>query len=195
MATIASDTFNRTDSTTALGTSDGPGSLVWSALVATWGISTNKAYNVDAINGAQAVLDVGTPTQSSQADVSGGTNCYVTCRVTDASNSYLGGLNSGSAYQLYKVVAGGFTLLGNSGTSDTTATLKMVCNGTAIALWVNGSSLLTATDGDLTTGNKAGLYNGSGSNASRWDNFTVDDLIVASAGFIMNRFTIRHTVK
>lgn len=174
MTTVATDSFTRADSAVALGNSDGPGSLAWTSLFDTWGISSNQAYNSGALNGATAALDVGTPTQSVSADVTcNGGNCYLTARATDSSNLYLAGLNTGALYALYKEVGAGFTLLASSSTTDTSATLTLSANGTAIALAVNGAPLLSVTDGAITTGNKAGLWNGKAGSASRWDNFLV----------------------
>lgn len=48
--------------------------------------------------------------------------------------------------------------------------LKFTANGTALEVFLNGVSILTATDSDLTTGTRAGIY-ALGDNASKVTNF------------------------
>lgn len=94
---------------------------------------------------------------------------------------------SAGAYQLYKAVAGTYTQLG----SDSTATLtvggsypiQLKMDGTNIEGFVSGVSKVgPITDSAITAKGKAGLRGNNGflSSGYHLDNFSADDIIVAS---------------
>lgn len=81
----------------------------------------------------------------------------VLARLQDFSNYYLWRTQGGNP-QLYKNVAGSFTLLGTgSATAASGDTLKLECVGSAIKGYVNGTLDVSVTDSSLTTGTKVGI--------------------------------------
>src|SRR6267142_5975758 len=81
MALAASDTFTRADSTNNLGTTE-TGSLTWSSVNGTFGISSNQGYDSSVTTDSIAVVDAGI------ADF----NAYITIVTYDATNFFEQGL-------------------------------------------------------------------------------------------------------
>jgi hypothetical protein len=166
---LASDAFNRADSAVSLGTADVGGA--WVATKGTWGISSNRAYNVGAALDALATLDVGTRNQDvSATTVTRDAGCAVCARVTDANNYYV--LVNGADMALYKKVASTFTQIGSTvaGSADGDV-IRLVVNGATQTAYRNGVVVITGTDGAITTGNKAGIR--ADSATARLDSFRV----------------------
>lgn len=176
----ASDNFNRADSTTTLGTSSG--GQTWTAHRATWGISSNRGYNVTNAGGSInfASVDAGTADGTVQVTIAAGTGqqpglCF---RTTDNNNTYLleGGSGAGTA-KFYKIVSGTVTNLANSGTTVNFGSgdvISVVMSGSSFTFKKNGATIFSATDSTFLTQTRHGLYMvGLGSN--RFDDFSVTD--------------------
>lgn len=192
-ALYASDTFNRADTPTAIGNSDGPSSLAWTAQFGNWGIASNKGY----CSSAGADVSNGATLSVAQANVS--TACDVTLSAT--SNRALAGFflrfadfnnclrvilcQSTAApdqIQLAQIVAGVTTVLGSVSTAGltngSTYNLKSVISGTTINVVVDGVERVApqSFNAGLTT-QKYGLIVLTGATfddgGSRFDNFRV----------------------
>lgn len=172
------DDFNRADSTTTLGTPSDGGSA-WSVLSGTWGISTNRGYNVSGGGQEVAVLE------SSAADVdvqitlqTFSSNVGLILRATDDSNYIL--LSIDGTAELYKRVGGSFTLLqGTSVTPLTGETWKLTASGNTVKFYKNG--VQQGTDQDVSgigSDTKHGIRAHNDS-TSRLDDFSITDLTSA----------------
>ena len=167
------DSFNRADNASSLGTADT--GQTWTALASTWGISSNQAYNPGAGANAPAVLDSGKSdctiqvTIATQAGDSG-----LSFRATDA-NNFFEVTFSTTQYQVWKIVAGAFTNLASGTITGANGdVLKVVLSGSTIQIFQNGVQLGTnITDAFNQTATKHGLSQVSGSAGARWDNFSV----------------------
>jgi len=168
------DSFNRADSTTTLGTADT--GQVWTVHAGTGGIETNTGRNFAASTLVASVDFAATNmvTQVTTSTLPAGSNgTGVAGRLTDGSNFYLAqNQASAGAFEVYKCVGGTFTLLGSvSGGGANGDIVKLVTNGTAISGHRNGVSQVSVTDTAITTGNQAGIR--MDAQASRVDVFSV----------------------
>lgn len=132
---VVSDSFNRADSASSLGTADT--GQVWSSAVGTWGISSNRAYAV------------GTPSNTWAASVNAGANpstttIMVSARIYNrAATRYpviFLGAASGSDTHFSNPPNGAYRIYANGNTSQV-----VVINGTAGA----ATFACTSTDGAL----------------------------------------------
>jgi hypothetical protein len=183
MAIVASDTFNRADSSTSLGNSDGPGSLAWSALNLTWGISSNQAYCVPATDdGVAAINPASGDDMLAQVDFTAGVGAEypaVVVRLSDVNNFYMVHLDvSNSQLRLYKRQSGSYTFLAQAGSFSIPITVGLKVVGSNLTVYANAVSVITQTDSSLATGTSGGLRQGyaGSSHTMRWDNFSIDDL-------------------
>ncbi len=172
------DNFNRADSTTAIGSpSDGGGA--WTTEITTWGISSNRAYDVGANANGRAVLDAATGEMEVSAKLYGMSSARAGLlgRYSDANNYWIAQiLADASLVRLYRVEGGGFNLEANvtqSFSDGDTATLSM--SGTSIAVKVNGVSVATLTSSFNQTATKGGIRS-DGYAAPRWEDFAITDL-------------------
>lgn len=169
--TTITDTFNRADSPTSLGTTS-DGSATWTALSGTWGISSNQAYNssptgldVAYINtpAADGTLQVTLPVFSSSG---------LAFRIQDI-NNFLMLYVSGGTIRLYRWVGGSATQIGSGFGSFTNGdSLGVTLSGSSITVLHNGSSVGSATETTYQTLTKHGLVLGTASTAPRWDNWS-----------------------
>lgn len=176
-----SDNFNRTNSTTALGTPSDAGSD-WVAITGTWGISSNKAYNVTEDSNAKAVLDAGTPDVSVTVTLTqnGGHNAGVFARLADADNYYRLRYNwDEGRLSLVKFVANTPTLLAqvDVGFSDGD-TITLECLGNRLKGYINSDLHILELDESLPTGDLHGLYSRYDP-APRFDDFSITGVEVA----------------
>lgn len=170
---LASDDFNRADSTTSLGTASATGQA-WTALNGTWGISNNQAYLTANLSNSIAVIDTGFANCDIEV-VYSVTNVQskVICRAS-AFNNYIVFNSDGT---LSRVVNGSFTLLGSMSPNPGLAngdTIKITLNGDSITVKVNNGakgSVLTVTEAFNNTVTKHGI--GAANTTSRFDNFKI----------------------
>jgi len=173
------DNFNRTDSSTTLNSpSDAGGNYTVGS--GTWGISSNRGYNVSNGTNETVVLE------SSQSDVTVqatystfNAGAGLCARWADDSNHLLFIADAGTGFRLYKKVAGSFTQLGSTDTSTPTSgdVCKIVCNGTSIKCYRNNVELtnLTVTESAGQTNTKHGLISRADT-LSFWDDFSITGL-------------------
>jgi hypothetical protein len=177
------DTFNRADSTSALGTTT-TGAKTWVQTAGTWGIASNKAY-VSSGTASQvciATVDAGVADCTISATMTAGSNSNagIAFRVTDALNFYqvdtkvAGGTN----VVLFKCVAGAFTAITIPAASAFVSgdIITVVLSGTGITLKKNGTTFASVTDSTFTTQTKHGLYVEAGTGVSspaRFDDFSI----------------------
>lgn len=178
-ATTIDDSFNRADSATTLGNTDT--GQAWTANRGTWGISSNQAYCVTAVDNDLASVDWGSPnmTVSVKMVAQALQRFYgVVARMTDASNYYMAMVAEGASVYLFKCVAGSYTVLvgPTSVSPPANAVLSLQASGTSLVVKINGTTVISTTDSTFTTGNRAGLRFGStgaGANGARWEDFQV----------------------
>jgi hypothetical protein len=171
--TYAADTFNRADSSSTLGSTT-TGSYAWSAVVGTWGISSNAAYDVTATSANHiATIDDthANGTVAAQLFGSSPVNSGILFRLTDASNFWVWLANG----TLYKCVAGSFTSVGSLPlrTPASGDTYSAILNGSSITLKVNGAVYGSATDSFNQSATQHGLLNKGTGNT--FDNFSHTD--------------------
>jgi len=162
-----SDSFNRADSTTTLGSTDG-GTLSLRAWVmygaATYGIAGNTAYNATGGEGVAAV-------ETSDADVTitvpltvgvsaANPDMAVVFRLVDASNFLYAQVNGGGL-QVGKKVGNIFANLGSpysfTPVDGTIYTVKVVTVGSSIEVFLDGVSRVAFNDTTHQTATKHGL--------------------------------------
>jgi lysophospholipase L1-like esterase len=140
--------------------------------------------------------------QSNKAGLAG-----VMCRVdTSVDTCYIawydGGVIGTNVWRLYKYVAGTSTLLGAASavlTVGNTYTLKLSVVGTSLTVLVNGSAVITTTDGAITAAGKAGivLFDAAAGDSVGYhiDNFSASDAVAgpALAAGTLTATAIRYT--
>lgn len=177
------DTFNRADTTAGLGTSS-DGTWSWTDLGNTTGISSNQMYSPNNSGIAifsRAEIDLASSDHwaqltSVQQLTSTGWQLAVCARYSAAANTcYMFGWKaSANQFAIQKVIAGTATVLG-SGSSTTAAgdVLKIVCTGTSIQGFRNGTLDVSVTDSSITTGTRTGIFaTAGGSTGFRADSFS-----------------------
>lgn len=201
--TYASDTFTRTDQN-PLGTSDGPGALVWSstAQLGTFQIFSNLAFTLaftaDAHNSATlnaAQNDVSVSADITLTNTANRTYRGLRIRQTDSNNWMVVNLVRQGGSDLIQVdeVAGGVylgPLATNASAGITeggTYNLKVVVAASTVAVYLDGVlkiSPVTFTSASLT-GQDYGINAFRGATADDgngwWDNFLVTDNPAVSA--------------
>lgn len=174
LTTIVTDTFNRADSASSMGTSDS--GHTWTALQHTWGISSNTAYDtssssdgtcyVDSSN-ADCVLQVTLSTFSSKAGF--------TFRVQDLNNHYIIRMQSGTNDVVcFRRQGGSYnSQASNSITAPASSdVIKMVLRGSLAMFFHNGVLKLAFSNSTFSTETKHGLHT-LNDGTSRFDDFTV----------------------
>lgn len=168
---LVSDSFNRPDNATSLGTTDT--GQVWSALAGTWGIDTNQAYGPSG-GDLLALLEAGASDVNITCDIKHHDNNGVLFRTVSQSDFLLARL-SVNTVQLYRRQAGVWTLLADAAmtlTNGQTYAFRVVASGSTINVYVDGVNRVTATESFQSTVTKHGMFGGN--SVSRWDNFRVD---------------------
>lgn len=178
-----SDSFNRSDSTTTLGSTDGGTTQAWTALTGTWGIASNNGYCATAHGTKANVAYVDLGHDDFVLDLQIGTavtGMGFAFRIQDDANMYIATINTGAtSFALVKVVAGVTTSLGSVVIGIGAGTrLQVVGKGNVFNLNSGPSSTtpthrLTVTDSTYPTGTKHGLRTGIGSVTPRFDNCAV----------------------
>lgn len=178
--TLASDTFNRADNASVLGSTDGGtlSPLAWTTHLGTFGISSNRAaqtaaagtYYTATIN--PAVTDGKLTITIPVVDVA---FAYGICaRLSDASN-FIHIEYSAGALSLYKRVAGSFTSLGSQTLSLVAGdTIGLKIAGNVISVYWNGALQFSATDSFNNTATRWGLVTASAT--QRYDSMVFTDI-------------------
>lgn len=181
-ATLAADTFTRANQS-GLGTAETGGA--WTVGTTGWSITSNKAVESTAGSGAwnPAWVAAGNTNVDVQASFLFDTSIDMglVARVTDGDNLLFLDLSNGSSGEivgnLFRRVSGSFTAIGTLFTvgglsTGTTYTARLVCVGTTITAYLNGSQVCVGTDA-TQSGTGAGIARLNGGSSATFDNFTV----------------------
>lgn len=170
------DTFNRADNTTSLGTtSDGLASWVTYG-PSVWGIISNQATCKSGTGGGVSFATVetsvanGTLTAVTNVSFQGG----LVFRVSDALNYWL--FTAGGAF--FKVIAGSFNSIASVSSTSAGSTLKAVFSGSSISIYQDTTLLASTTDSFNASATQHGIESNQVDGSSRLDSFS----FVGSAG-------------
>lgn len=185
---IAQDNFNRSGVLVPSTTSDGK--FTWADLWAGSGsnLKTNGSALLNNTSYHAAALDLGVANVDMSVGVTsivgnGGGWVGFTFRGVDLNNYWETGWNPGTTagtynYTIWKNIAGVFTEVARLDASAAVpSSLRLVCNGSSIELFVNGTSTLTTTDTAHNTATRHGFsVAGSATDYTQLDNFEVATL-------------------
>lgn len=170
------DSFNRADNASSLGTADTGQAWVVVAGLGIWGINGNQAYNpTAAVPGA--VIDRGSPNMTVQCTmakwVTSTGNSGLIWRVIDQ-NNYWWSQKVGGQLWIRKVVATVDTVVQQItvGMADNDVHAVSVDGNNLITVKLNGSTIYTVTDAANASGTKGGL-GGNPVVADRYENFSL----------------------
>lgn len=158
------DTFDRADSTTTPGATNGGLARTWTENTGTWGIISNTAYitaNADSIMSFTWTADLEWMQVSVPTWTSG--TAHLVFRFTDTSNYLRWGGTVGSVAALEQVVAGAATTIGTAEDNQGLFTLAagddlaVRCNGSVIECFVNGRLALCVSDTTQESATGVGL--------------------------------------
>ena len=173
--TNRTDNFNRADSTTSLGTPSDSGSA-WTTYQSTLGILSNTAYDVTHSLYGVAGLESSISDCAVQVTCTAQGNMSCSARITDKNNFLTGGGDGSGNLSIYKIVSGGFTQLGSaSATQAAGDVFKFTVNGTALELFLNGVSKVTASSNVGQTNTIHGIFDFLSASA-RFDDFSITAL-------------------
>ena len=175
------DNFNRANQVGLGAMSDGVHN--WTDAQGQIDIVTNQAKTTGPDGGNVAVVTE-THTETDyyvQAEVTSASSSDpgVFGRYTDLNNYYLLRIDN-ATLQLYKNVAGSFTLLGSYSTTAGTHTIKLEMNGTTLKGYLDGVEQIPSVTDTAHASGKSGIRSYYGTSPV-WDNF-IADLLAAAAG-------------
>lgn len=172
--TDSSDTFNRADSTTNLGSTNGGVVQAWVQNSGTWGVQTNRAYISAAANSIATIagtadfneLRVDVPVWASG-------DAWLVFRLS-GTNNYLRFGGTVGAVATFEVFQGGITTRSDASSVILTAgdTLRVACTGGVIRMSVDDVMVLTVFENTHVTNTRAGMR--TQSTVPRFDNFAFD---------------------
>lgn len=169
------DDFNRSDSTTDLGTNVGTGSLAtqtWQQHSGVWGISSNQAYASTHVSGANASIALGTPTQDVSVLISAlGAGVTFRRNQTPPNQDYWRfTVNTSGTLQLFETNGGVNTQRGSDVSGGNVGdVLRVTAIGNDITCYQNGVSVITYSSASLDTNTDAGII--ATNSAGRIDTF------------------------
>lgn len=173
-SSYTTDSFNRANSTTTLGSTDGGTTAAWTAQLNTWGINANAAYvpasadSIATISGGTADLDICSITATTLPATRA---FWIVFRFSNTTNYWRWGGTLGATMNLEKVVAGVATahLADTRFVAAQGDTLSVTCLGSVIEVMHNGRTALTVTDSFNQTATLHGMR--TTTNDVRLDNF------------------------
>ena len=172
------DSFNRADSTTTPGSTDGGTAFTWSEELGTWGISSNQAYITASAN-SYMTIDVGeSDFEEVSVDVTvlaATAEAWINFRYSDGNNRWRWGGEIATDARLEKVVAGAVTTYtpdvnGSDWEIAQGDTLMVRAHGSVIECFINGKHAITISDSFNDTATEVGLQ--TELTSTRFDNFT-----------------------
>jgi hypothetical protein len=174
---IVSDSFNRADSVTSLGSADT--GQVWGVAgtgTSVFGILLGQAYEVSGTDYAfvwiaetdQIAIQLEVPVFSG--------NCNLHFRGKDANNFWIFAIdNVGDPINLTKMVDGTLTFVtSTTGSVSNGAILRVELRGCNIIALLNGTRVFNVTDCDIHGGNLYGFLDNKG--GGRFDSFLIESL-------------------
>lgn len=159
--TTRADTFVDTAGTGLLAhTATGPnGGWAWTNAEGTGSTAAINASNqlkmLATVSGTFTAATVGSNDQFAQVGVMAASDSFhvIVGSARGSSGSFYGARYKAGNWELFKCVSGSFTQLGSSAAALTAGDVaKLQAVGTAVTLFVNGVSTLTATDSSVTSG-------------------------------------------
>lgn len=175
-ASYSTDTFNRANSTTTLGSTDGGTVSAWTAQVNTWGINTNTAY-IPTTGNAIATIPGSADFEEVSVTVStwpAATEAWINFRYTDTNNRWRWGGTLADDARLEKVVAGVVTSIdadpsGNDFVLAQGDKLTARAHGSVIEVFINDVLALCVSDTFNESSTLVGMQ--TDTNSVRLDNF------------------------
>lgn len=183
---LIEDSFNRADSAATLGTSTS--GHAWTALVGTWGTSSNKGYVAAGTGYNVAVIDTGLSNVELQVTIAGTStvNTGLAFRYASAGNGYYCVFNDSGNVRIYKGASGTYTMVAGASVAQTVLTgdvMRVSISGATFKVYRNGTLILTATDGSspYTAQTMHGMWGWSNSGAATrsFENFSISTPSVA----------------
>lgn len=169
----STDSFNRADSTTNLGSTDGGTVSAWTQRLGTWGINAATAYVSVTTNSIATIpasadfeeVSLSVPTLPATRDA------WVNFRYSDNGNRWRWGGTQGTTARLEKVVAGVVTTYTADASFAIAAgvTLSARAHGSVIEVFLNGRPVMTISDTFNQTAAIVGMQ--IAANDVRIDNF------------------------
>lgn len=139
---VFSDNFNRADNT-SLGSS-------WSNIIGSMGVQNQKAYVVTTVSRTTMVAtDVGMSDCIISADITVANQDGLSFRVVDSSNYYFARLTANGLLQVYRVLSGASTLLGEysvGSVSGGTYRMKIKVQGDILTIGVDSNESMVSTN-------------------------------------------------
>ena len=178
-----SDSFNRADNASSLGTADS--GHVWTAHTGTWGIDGNRARCYTLTDDRHATVNLGASDQRIVADLSpsDGTFTGVLGRWTDAANCYWLSTTPYGDFFLARSIGDDIQVLDATEAYPVTVTLEITeeAGGTRLLAKADGVTkinYLDTTIGRPLTGTRVGLWLGfvGGADVAYFDNFAAEAL-------------------
>lgn len=175
------DTFNRADSVTTLGSTDT--GQAWQTVYGTAGISGNQARAYT--NSARSVIDLGAANMSVAVDLTTSAPYIgLVVRWADANNYIFADTQTEDSFRLYKVIAGVQSAVGGYILSGLAVPRRIALEafddgtGTTVRRYINGALVATDFIGDANRphGTKGGLTLGANSQTARFDNFEIKEI-------------------
>lgn len=170
----SSDTFNRADSTTNLGSTDGGVVQAWTQNSGTWGILTNRAYISAAANSIATIAGTADFNELRvDVPVWGSGDAWLVFRLSGTSN-YLRFGGTVGAVATFEVFQGGITTRSDASSVILAAgdTLRVAATGGVIRMFVNDVMVLTVFENTHVTNTRVGMR--TQSTVPRFDNFAFD---------------------
>lgn len=177
---LVSDTFDRPNNATSLGTADT--GQTWTSLSGTWGIDTNRAYTSGGTSSdRQVAVESGASDVTVAVDVTALDNPGpgLLFRAVDTNNYWVFIAQTAQGdWRLFKRVAGTYTMVGSLVEAPFAGRWEVVCSGSTITCKVDGVTKITTTDSTHQFATLHGLrtFNVAGEPVDRWDNFQVEAL-------------------
>jgi hypothetical protein len=169
---ILSASFNQADNALTIGSADT--GQVWISEPNPWGISGNQAYSIDTAGTNYTYTDIGKSDFTVSVKVKFSVNEGIVFRFSDANNSMVARINTTSLGLIRNVVGTGTVLQSYNFTPvvGTVYTIKVVCVGSSIQVYLDGVLRITATEPVNQLWTKVGLRTVA-STAGRFDDCTV----------------------
>lgn len=200
--TNRTDSFDRADTTSAIGTPSDSGGA-WTQDIGTWGITSNLGYKSANNNAVEfASLDSSSSNIEVQATITGGSAAAyggMAARVSNSSNLLFVemNVNGASGYlKLYRRVAAANTQIGSTYTGSLANgdVIKMRCDSAnLITVYQNGVSRVSATESAGSTNTRHGLY--VYSTAYRYNDFSITDIAAGGAFIYKPSLIVSQAVK
>lgn len=187
MTVLVSDSFNRANSTTSLGTTDsynGGTAKTW-ASATTYGISSNQAQKQTGSASANSSVWIDGGVSDGKATITFstlGNHCRLVFRRTDDNNCFWVYANGTTNYQILKRQLSTNTVLATISVVPTNGDIiNATFNGSSITVQINGANDTTITNTFNQTATQFGFV--TDDSVARLDNFQIEDLATSGTTY------------